>query len=74
MLAGRGQERHKLVGRWAQVADAAVGGQRADVEEYAGRTLKMHVLIIERQSGLGRLGRAVSRIILLSRGWFRKSN
>jgi hypothetical protein len=44
------------------------------VEEYAGRTLKMHVLIIERQSGLGRLGRAVSRIILLSRGWFRKSN
>jgi len=47
MLLGRGKKCDKFVGRRAKVTNATVGGERADMEKNAGRTLKLHTSIME---------------------------
>jgi hypothetical protein len=46
VLFGRGEKSHKLVCGWAKVANAAIGGQGTDVEQYSGGTLEFHGSII----------------------------
>jgi hypothetical protein len=46
MLLGGGQKIDKLMRRRAKVADAALRRQGSDVEQNAGRTHELHVLII----------------------------
>ena len=46
VLLGGGEEVEEVVGCGAEVADAAVGGQRGDVEQDAGGALEVHGSII----------------------------
>ena len=46
VLPGGGEKGDKLVRGGPKVADAPVGGQRADVEQNSGGTLELHVFII----------------------------
>ena len=50
VLFGLGEEVDELVRGGAEVADAAIRGERGDMEQNAGGTLKFHGLIID---GLG---------------------
>jgi len=52
VLPGCGEKRYEFVGRGAQIADASVGGQRADMKKNAGGTLKIHGLIIPCLAGV----------------------
>jgi hypothetical protein len=46
MLFGGGEKGKELMGGGTEVADASGGGQRADMEQNSGGTLKLHIFII----------------------------
>ena len=66
VLFGRGEKGHKLMGGRPQVADAAVGGQRADVQQNSGGTLKFHVSIIAEEQSESMHSPASATIIRVS--------
>jgi hypothetical protein len=47
VLPGAGEEGDKLMGGGPQVADASIRGQGSDVQQNAGGTVKLHILIID---------------------------
>ena len=46
VLLGGGQKIDERMRRRAQIADAAIGGQRGNVQQNAGGTLKLHMFLL----------------------------
>jgi hypothetical protein len=46
VLPSLGEKGHEVMGGRTEVADAPVGGERGDVQQNSGGTLKLHVFII----------------------------